>query len=162
MPQATNDLQSLSEQFGQDFDKYLIRELLEQIDLKDANKPSRDRTEPVKCLLMNEELKRICEKPDFLTYFDELSRGIFGESRNKEFLKEICSRLKLTAKMALMIALSLHESSLTEVDRVESASLVKQKLIEYHTAGSNKAEALEEYALHRLLYIFRVNPEFEN
>lgn len=77
-------------------------------------------------------------------------------------MKEICSRLKLTAKMALMIALSLHESSLTEVDRVESASLVKQKLIEYHTAGSNKAEALEEYALHRLLYIFRVNPEFEN
>lgn len=35
-------------------------------------------------------------------------------------------------------------------------------MIEYHTAGSNKAEALEEYALHRLLYIFRVNPEFEN
>lgn len=45
---------------------------MEQIDLKDANKPSRDRTEPVKCLLMNEELKRICEKPDFLTYFDEV------------------------------------------------------------------------------------------
>lgn len=125
MPQATTDLQQLSEQFGYDFDKYLIRELLDQIDLKDANKPSRDRTEPVKCSLMNEELKRISENPEFLTYFDELSRDIFGESKNKEFLKEICSRLKLSPKMGLLIALSLHESSLTEADRSESAQLVK-------------------------------------
>jgi hypothetical protein len=65
----------LAEQFGNDFDKYLIRELLEQIDLKDANKPSRDRTETFKVQFMNEELKRICaERTDFLTYFDEVRR----------------------------------------------------------------------------------------
>jgi len=107
-------------------------------------------------------LARICEQPEFLQYFDELSRSIFGESRNKEFLKEICARLKLTTKMQLLIALSLHESSITETDRTESALLVKQKLIEYHLSGSSKAEALEEYAIHRLLHIFRVYPEFEN
>jgi len=65
----------LAEQFGNDFDKYLIRELLEQIDLKDANKPSRDRTETFKVQFMNEELKRICgERTDFLTYFDEVRK----------------------------------------------------------------------------------------
>lgn len=60
--------------------------------------------------------------------------------------------------MALLIALSLHESSLNEQDRVESVHLVKQKMIEYQAAGSNKAEALEEYALHRLLHIIRSYP----
>jgi hypothetical protein len=39
---------------------------------------------------------------------------------------------------------------------------VKQKLNEYHLSGTSKAEALEEYAIHRLLHIFRVYPEFEN
>lgn len=63
----------MADQFGSDFDKYLIRELLEQIDLKDANKPSRDRTETFKVQFLNEELKRISERPEFLTYFDEVS-----------------------------------------------------------------------------------------
>jgi hypothetical protein len=48
-----------------------------------------------------------------------LSRNIFGEGRSKEFLKEITSRLKLSAKMSLLVALSLHESALNEQDRTE-------------------------------------------
>ena len=73
--------------------------------------------------------------------------------------------------MAVLIALSLHESSLSESDRAEgkffdrnnfaAATLLKQKLVDYHASGSNKAEPLEEYALHRLLHILRVCPEFE-
>jgi len=39
--------------------------------------------------------------------------------------------------------------------------LIKQKLIEYHSGGAAKAEMIEEYALHRLLHIFKVNPEFD-
>jgi len=35
-------------------------------------------------------------------------------------LKELASRLKLSAKMQLLIALSLYESSLTDEDRLES------------------------------------------
>lgn len=63
--------------------------------------------------------------------------------------------------MALLIALSLHDSSLNESDRIEAAILIKQKLIEYHVSGSTKAEPLEEYFLHRLLHIFRCFPEFD-
>lgn len=48
-----------------------------------------------------------------------MSRNIFGEGRNKEFLKEITTRLKLSVKMSLMIAISLHESALNEADRTE-------------------------------------------
>ena len=92
----------------------------------------------------------------------QLSRDIFGESKNKEFLKEICARLKLSPKMALLIALSLHESSLTESDRVESAHLVKQKIVEYHAAGANKVEILEDYAIHRLIHVLKTYPEFES
>ena len=39
---------------------------------------------------------------------------------------------------------------------------MKQKLIEYHLCGTSKAEAFEEYGIHRLLHIFRMYPEFEN
>ena len=42
----------LSEKFGADFDKYLIRELVEQIDLKDPNKVSKDKNEAVKSQLL--------------------------------------------------------------------------------------------------------------
>lgn len=63
--------------------------------------------------------------------------------------------------MQLLIALSLYESSLSEEDRLEGAKLLKQKLIEYHASGSAKAELIEEYALHRLLHIFKLNIDFE-
>ena len=52
-----------------------------------------------------------------------MSRSIFGEGRNKEFLKEITTRLKLSVKMSLMIAISLHESALNEADRAEGKKL---------------------------------------
>ena len=42
----------LSDKFGSDFDKYLIRELVEQIDLKDPNKVSKDKNEAVKSQLL--------------------------------------------------------------------------------------------------------------
>jgi len=63
----------LSDKFGTDFDKYLIRELVEQIDLKDPNKVSKDKNEAVKSQLLAQELSRMCLKPDFLKYFDEVS-----------------------------------------------------------------------------------------
>lgn len=64
--------------------------------------------------------------------------------------------------MALIIALSLYESSLSETDRAESVALVKQKLQEYQTSGAFKTEPIEEYALHRLLFIFKTSPDFED
>jgi hypothetical protein len=60
-------------QFDKEFDKYLVRELLEQIDLKDPSKPNRDRSEPVKCILLNQELSRMCTSSNFLLFFDEVS-----------------------------------------------------------------------------------------
>jgi hypothetical protein len=64
----------LSEKFGSDFDKYLIKELIEQIDLKDPNRAARDKNEGVKSQLLAQELSRMCMKPDFLKYWDEVSK----------------------------------------------------------------------------------------
>ena len=66
----------MSEKFGTDFDKYLIRELVEQIDLKDPNKVSKDKNEAVKSQLLAQELSRMSLKPVFLNYFDEVSHNM--------------------------------------------------------------------------------------
>jgi len=63
---AQNELGFLSEQFGREFDKYLLKELIEQIDLKDPNKASKDKTEAVKSALLSQEMTRASQKPEFL------------------------------------------------------------------------------------------------
>ena len=67
-----NLILQLSEGYGRDFDKYLIKELLDQIDLKDSSKASKDKSESVKITLLNQELNRASLKPEFLTYFSEV------------------------------------------------------------------------------------------
>ena len=66
-------LAQLSEGFGKDFDKYLLKELTDQIEIKDASKASKDKTESVKITLLNTELTRASQKPEFLSYFSEVS-----------------------------------------------------------------------------------------
>ena len=63
----------MSEGYGRDFDKYLIKELLEQIDIKDSSKAAKDKAESVKITLLNQEINRASLKPEFLTYFSEVS-----------------------------------------------------------------------------------------
>ena len=50
-----------------------MKELIDQIELKDATKASKDKTESVKITLLNQELTRASLKPDFLSYFGEVS-----------------------------------------------------------------------------------------
>ena len=50
-----------------------MRELIESIDLRDPNKPSKDKTESIKCALLSQELARAALSPEFLTYFNEVS-----------------------------------------------------------------------------------------
>ena len=45
----------------------------EQIEIKDASKASKDKTESVKITLLNTELNRASQKPEFLSYFSEVS-----------------------------------------------------------------------------------------
>lgn len=59
--------------FGKDFDKYLIKELLDQIELKEGSKASKDKMESVKIMLLNQELTRASLRPEFLSYFSEVS-----------------------------------------------------------------------------------------
>jgi hypothetical protein len=66
----------LSEGYGKDFDKYLLKELMEQIDINDASKASKDKNESVKITLFNLELLRASNKPEFLSYFSEVSNWI--------------------------------------------------------------------------------------
>ena len=63
----------LSEGFGKDFDKYLLKELMEQIDIHDANKAQKDKSESLKITLLNQEITRTSMKPEFLSYFNEVS-----------------------------------------------------------------------------------------
>ena len=63
----------MSEKFGSDFDKYLIKELIDQIDLKDPNRAARDKNEGIKSTLLSQVLSSMCRKPEFLKYFDEVS-----------------------------------------------------------------------------------------
>jgi hypothetical protein len=53
VPYATSEFNSLSEQYGKEFRKYLLKELMEQIELKDPVKASKDKTESVKIQLLN-------------------------------------------------------------------------------------------------------------
>lgn len=48
--------------------------MTEQIEIKDASKASKDKTESVKITLLNTELTRASQKPEFLSYFQEVSR----------------------------------------------------------------------------------------
>lgn len=50
----------------------------------------------------------------------QISKYIFGDGHHKDFIKELSSRLKLSSKLQLLIALSLYESSLSDDDRTES------------------------------------------
>lgn len=62
----------MSSKFGKDFDKYLLRELIEQVDLKDPVKAQKDKNEPFKVQLLTLEFNRCVLKPEFLTYFGEV------------------------------------------------------------------------------------------
>lgn len=47
---------------------------MDQIEIKDASKASKDKTESVKITLLNQELNRASQKPEFLSYFSEVSK----------------------------------------------------------------------------------------
>jgi hypothetical protein len=49
---------------------------MEQIDINDASKASKDKNESVKITLFNLELLRASNKPEFLSYFSEVSKWI--------------------------------------------------------------------------------------
>ena len=68
----------LAEGFGRDLDKYFPKELMDQIEIRDTSKAARERAESVKITLLNQELARASLKPEFLTYFSEVSISIFN------------------------------------------------------------------------------------
>ena len=70
---VSSEFAALSESFGKDFDKYLLKELMDQIDLRDTSKAGKDKSESVKITLLNQELTRASLKPEFLSYFTDVS-----------------------------------------------------------------------------------------
>jgi hypothetical protein len=46
---------------------------MEQIDIADANKTNKDKSESLKITLLNQEITRASLKPEFLSYFSEVS-----------------------------------------------------------------------------------------
>lgn len=50
-----------------------MRELIDQIDLKDPVKAQKDKNEPLKVQLLNTEFIRAIQKSEFITYFGEVS-----------------------------------------------------------------------------------------
>lgn len=63
--------------FGKDFDRYVLKELVEQVDLKDLIKSSsKDKNEQFKIEILKHELNRVASKQDFLTIFGEVSTAL--------------------------------------------------------------------------------------
>lgn len=82
---ASSDFAALGEQFGKDFDKYLLKELIEMLDLKDnasslAGKAqgSKEKTDSGKIILLTTEMNRAAQKPEFLQYFSEILQSVIG------------------------------------------------------------------------------------
>jgi hypothetical protein len=50
---------------------------MEQIDIADANKTNKDKSESLKITLLNQEITRASLKPEFLSYFNEVSNELF-------------------------------------------------------------------------------------
>ena len=139
-----------------------MKELIDQIDIKDTSKAAKDKTteQSAKITLLNSELSRACAKPEFLSYFSEIMQSTYGESSKSkpaEFLQEITKRLKLNPQMQILVTLSMLES--TEDDQLfdEIIKIFRQKLIELHSNG--KPELLPEYAVHRILFLFDTMPD---
>ena len=88
---------------------------MEQIEIKDASKASKDKTESVKITLLNQELTRASGKPEFLSYFSEIMQSTYGQESSKskpiDFLQEITKRLKLNAQSQILVTLSMLEST---------------------------------------------------
>ena len=152
----------------------MIKELLDQIELKEGSKASKDKMESVKIMLLNQELTRASLKPEFLSYFSEVSRptrfsnvlqimhsvqGSENKSKPHEFLEELVKRLKLDIQSQILVTLSLLESSEDAKEISEIVQLFKQKLIDFHVNG--KPEQLPEYAIHRILFLFDTIPELQ-
>ena len=60
MPLLTNFIK-LAEMYGRDFDRYLLQELLEQVDIKEiglSGKAAKEKTDAVKMTLLLQELNR--------------------------------------------------------------------------------------------------------
>jgi hypothetical protein len=70
---VSSEFAALSESFGKDFDKYLLKELMDHIELRDGSKAGKDKTESIKIQLLNQELTRASLKPEFLSYFSDVS-----------------------------------------------------------------------------------------
>ena len=52
---------------------------MEQIDIADANKTNKDKSESLKITLLNQEITRASLKPEFLSYFSEVSYHLFSK-----------------------------------------------------------------------------------
>lgn len=79
---------------------------MEQIDIADANKANKDKSESLKITLLNQEITRASLKPEFLSYFSEVSDRIYilnfikimqkqNMDKPVEFVQEVIKRLKL-------------------------------------------------------------------
>ena len=53
-------------------------ELFDQIELKDAAKASKDKSESVKITLLNQELTRASLNPEFLSYFSDIMSSTYS------------------------------------------------------------------------------------
>lgn len=135
---------------------------MEQIDLKEPNKAGRDKTEQLKISLFVQELSRSSSKSNFLQYWSEIATHIFGETRLVDFHMELSKRLKLSNKLQLVISLSLLDNNHPpeSVYAADCLNLFKNKLVEY--AAQNKMEPLEEYVVHRIMFIVRCHPAYKN
>jgi len=96
-----------------------------------------------------------------LQFWSEIAVFVFGDMRLVDFHMELSKRLKLSAKLQLLIALSLVDNNAESGSPLsqDCLKLLKTKLVEY--TQQSKMEALEEYAIHKLAFIVQTSPEYK-
>jgi len=63
----------LSDQYGAGFERYLISELLNQLDLKDASKGQREKNDQFRLQYVTQEVQKASKKPVYPQFMCEVS-----------------------------------------------------------------------------------------
>lgn len=132
------ELEHLITLYGHDAYLYLLRCLMEQIDLKDSAK-SQQRFQ-----LLQQQLLQLIDKPNFPSV---LFQALSGLELKEDFLNQLSKALKLNLAQDIVLALGLAQAPEKSI-RHEGRSFLRIKLPEVE----NNVSLLPESLLHSLLY----------
>jgi len=116
--------------------------------------------------LLNKELQKAAQKPDFPRVFCEIAES-FSHQNVGDFINDLITKLRPSYTVQILVALSLTQLC-SETIRAQSKIFVyfsglevlKAKLANYHNNG--QPEVFPEYAVHLLLQLLNDDVEISS